>query len=149
MIFSKKESRNSQKLKEFSKKLEDWNKKLRVLEALCLRLPPQNCEKKPPFFDRCSIKFLENTILFFQKCLHTRSSTPSSWGDTVDCGEQDVNDGVEDDVRDEQVDSLGRKLCFVQVNRQKNGGDANAEGRVANEPVSPVELKTDPIGQLF
>ena len=60
-----------------------------------------------------------------------------------------MNDGVEDDVRDEQVDGLGRKLCFVQVNRQKDGGDANAEGRVANEPVSPVELKTDPISHLF
>ena len=56
-----------------------------------------------------------------------------------------MNDGVEDDVRDEQVDGLGRKLCFVQVNRQKDGGDANPEGRVANEPVSPVELKTDPV----
>ena len=56
-----------------------------------------------------------------------------------------MNDGVEDDLRDEQVDCLGRKLGFVQVNRQKDGGDANPEGRVANEPVSPVELKTDPI----
>ena len=60
-----------------------------------------------------------------------------------------MNDGVEDDVRDEQVDGLGRKLGFVQVNRQKDGGDANAEGRVANEPVCPVELKTDPISHLI
>ena len=148
MIFSKKESRNSQKLKEFSKKLEDWKKKTQSFGGIVPQVASPKLWKKPPFFD-IRIKFLENTILFFQKCLHTRSSTPSSWGDTVDCGEQDVNDGVEDDVRDEQVDSLGRKLCFVQVNRQKNGGDANAEGRVANEPVSPVELKTDPIGQLF
>ena len=40
------------KLKEFSKKTQGFEKKLGVLEAMCLRLPPKNWAKKGPGLKR-------------------------------------------------------------------------------------------------
>ena len=60
-------------------------------------------------------------------------------GDAVDEGETEMDEGVEDDVGDEEVDRLCRQLGLVQVHSQEDGGQPNSQGRVADEPVGPVE----------